>query len=131
MSQGGTSEERGRGAYRAGARVTQQATVAATVRALRRGVRVAEVAVPAALDARARKTGCEHRAEDGPAGRKRTQMRPAFQLSGTEKLTEVYALACHLSRGVSRRIADGNGEGYGPGSEVGLSATDVEVGEHL
>ena len=59
-------------------------------------------------------------------------MRPDFQLSGTEKLTEVYAPASQLTR--RHRSAKRNRklhEANIPGSEVGGGAADIEVGEHL
>lgn len=77
-------------------RVTFQATVAATVGALRGGIRVTEIAVTATL------YHIPHvslRPENVRGWGELTQMRPACQLSGTVKLTEVYASACHLTAG--------------------------------
>lgn len=59
-----------------------------------------------------------------------TQIRPAFQLFGTEKVTWVYAFACHLDRAV--RENSGILDVRSLPSCVGrLSTANVQVGKHL
>lgn len=58
-------------------------------------------------------------------GKRRTQMRPAFQLSGTEKLTEVCAAASHLTNGHCGQLVKAVGEEAGCAYPVGWSGTAV------
>lgn len=61
----------------------------------------------------------------------RTQIRPACQLSGTVKLTAVYAPASHLSNGGVKTDDVSNGIMSSPRSLVRNSASDVQVCEDL
>ena len=71
--------------YRSSASITNQATVATTAATLSGGVGVVEVTVTTSLGIEASvQSGIDI---DGKIGR--TQIRPAFQLLGTEKVTWV------------------------------------------